>query len=185
MNICKVVGCEKPAVSRGWCNTHYQRWYRHRDPEALRHGPTGGTVLERLSFWIDASGDCWEWTGYCEAGGYGITTIDRTHYVAHRAVWENLVGSIPENLTLDHLCRNRSCVNPDHLEPVTQRENWLRGENPFIKNARKTHCKNGHLFNKVNTHHYVRDGSNRRRCRKCTAIRTAKTRSKSLPLGKT
>ena len=93
---------------------------------------------------------CWEWTGCKIWNGYGrihqIIDGKRKMILAHRAVYEILVGPIPEGLTLDHLCRNRSCVNPAHLEAITMRDNVLRGVGPTAINARKTHCINGHLL---------------------------------------
>ena len=70
----------------------------------------------------------------------------------HRAIYEKFVGPIPDGLTIDHLCRNRLCVNPAHLEPVTLAANVLRGESLPAKNARKTHCPKGHPYDETNTH---------------------------------
>jgi hypothetical protein len=104
--------------------------------------------LERLAPRIDASGDCWEWTGHLTARGYGVLSIKINgkwcNRRAHRLVWIALCGPIPDDLTLDHLCRLRRCVNPDHLEPVTNRVNILRGQSIPALNARGTHCKWGH-----------------------------------------
>ena len=77
---------------------------------------------------VDASGDCWLWTGYITPLGYGTLTVRRLGrgFKAHRLVYELLVGPIPVGLELDHLCRNTRCVNPDHLEPVTHAENMRR-----------------------------------------------------------
>lgn len=83
---------------------------------------------------------CWEWTGGIDRGGYGKWQ----HGKAHRVVYTKLRGPIPEGMQLDHRCRNRACVNPDHLEPVTNRENILRGNGHTAINARKQTCKRGH-----------------------------------------
>jgi hypothetical protein len=97
---------------------------------------------------VDAAG-CWLWTGYIAPNGYGRTSFgqQRGAYV-HRVVYEVLVGLIPPGLHLDHLCRVRHCVNPDHLEPVTPGENVRRGAN-----ATKTCCINGHAYTPDNTRH--------------------------------
>lgn len=86
------------------------------------------------------TGDCWIWTGETVKGGYGRTTVARRKTLVHRAVYEALIGPIPEGLTLDHLCRNTACYNPAHLEPVTLRENILRSNGLTAQNARKTSC---------------------------------------------
>jgi hypothetical protein len=79
-------------------------------------------------FWIkvDADGDCWVWRGAVDRYGYGKATINHVRHIAHRVAYELMVGPIPEGLTLDHLCRNTLCVNPDHLDPVTNRVNIQR-----------------------------------------------------------
>lgn len=125
-------------------------------------------LLDRVSekFVIDEHG-CWLWTGYIGEGGYGRVYeghSDGRTLMAHRVVYELAVGPIPEGLTLDHLCRVRCCVNPDHVEPVTLRENLLRGETSAAINAAKTRCIHGHAFTPENTYVYA-DG--RRTCRRC------------------
>lgn len=127
-------------------------------------------IPERLADKIDASGDCWEWTGARTKHGYGRVSIAGNVRQAHRVVWELLVGLIHDGFTLDHLCRNERCVNPDHLEPVTHGENVLRGYSPTSLNARKTHCKNGHPFTQDNTYYE----GHWRRCRTCNRAKVAR-----------
>lgn len=111
---------------------------------------------------IDISG-CWEWTA-SRRGGYGQVRWQGGTPGAHVVVYRLLMGEIPAGLQLDHLCRNRGCVNPEHLEPVTQRVNVLRGIGSAAENARKVACIHGHRFTAENT--YVgRDGH--RQCRTC------------------
>ena len=126
-------------------------------------------LLPKIDF--DGPGGCWLWTASQTSKGYGqIKRMDqRKPMPAHRAVWLAVVGPIPDGLTLDHLCRVRLCVNPDHLEPVTNRENILRGESMSAIHARKTHCPRGHPYDVVK-----KDGS--RRCRKCHADRERQRR---------
>lgn len=113
---------------------------------------------------IAISPGCWPWTGYCNGDGYGIFNPQRgVKYRAHRFAYELFVGMIPEGLTVDHLCKNRRCCNPLHMELVTRGENALRGEGPCAMNARKTHCMHGHEFTPQNT----RIKPEGRECRAC------------------
>jgi hypothetical protein len=113
---------------------------------------------------------CWLWTGPGNGAGYGIISRGRASegkVAAHRAVYELLLAPIPEGLTLDHLCRNRICVNPAHMEPVTMRVNLLRGEGPSARAARATHCPQGHEYSPDNTYRSKRG----RECKKCKVER--------------
>jgi hypothetical protein len=120
---CSIDGCETGVYCRGWCKRHYSRWQRHGDPLITKiiHGQI------KVRFWskVDQGEDCWRWTA-CTSNGYGRFSVKRQPVLAHRFAYELLVGPIPEGLELDHLCRNRWCVNPDHLEPVTHDENVRR-----------------------------------------------------------
>ena len=128
---------------------------------------------ERIElFWskVDKSGDCWVWTGCLFSTGYG-SFYDRSrknNRATHAIAYELCVGKVPEGLQLDHLCRNRACCNPAHLEPVTRRENLLRGNTVTAANAKKTHCKYGHEFTDDNT---KRDKHGKRYCRLCNTER--------------
>lgn len=108
--------------------------------------------------------DCWEWIAGCTPEGYGKFWINGKTDLAHRVAYRLHVGPIPHGLVLDHLCRNRRCVRPDHLEPVTHRTNLLRGDTLAAANVAKTHCRNGHPYSEVNTY-IAPDGS--RMCRLC------------------
>lgn len=114
---------------------------------------------------IDPSG-CWLWTASCGNGGYGQFAVRHpkpTMVGAHRFAYEHFVGPIPAGLDLDHLCRNRRCVNPAHLEPVTRRENLLRGVGPAARGRDKV-CRNGHPLTGDNL---VKRKDGRRRCKTC------------------
>lgn len=116
----------------------------------MSRGPKPRPAIERWErLVIKVDDGCWLWTGATQAGGYGrFFGEDRKAVLVHRWTYEHFVGPIPDGLTIDHLCRNTSCVNPDHLEPVTREVNAHRG-NP---NAGKTHCTNGHEFTPENTY---------------------------------
>lgn len=113
------------------------------------------------------------WLGYRKPNGYGEMGIGRKVFLAHRVAYELFVGPIPDGMTLDHKCRERACVNPDHLEPVTNRENILRGISPSAQNAHATHCTQGHPFDDENTYSYTwdRTGQKARICKACNLAR--------------
>lgn len=122
------------------------------------------------------TGDCWVWTAGVTGYGYG-------HYrpggsanqrVAHRVAYETLIAPVPAGLVLDHLCRRPACVNPAHLDAVTQQQNVLRGSAQAARNARVTRCPHGHEYDEANTYVYTRkDGRVGRYCLACRAARRA------------
>lgn len=132
---------------------------------------------------MSLSESCWIWTGIRHTSGYGyVTRGEHVNKMAHRVIWEMMVGPIPEEMQLDHICRQRGCVNPNHLRVVTQRENLLAfgSKAPVAANAVKTHCPRGHAFDETNT--YRAPGAlSKRICRSCRRDQTraffAKNRS--------
>jgi len=115
---------------------------------------------------------CWIWIGCLINGGYGRLGFNNKRYLAHRFVFEYLMGEqIPKELVSDHLCRNRACVNPEHLEFVTDKVNTNRG---IRYNSSKTECIHGHKFTKKNTLNMIQYGRNVRHCKKCQSIRYKK-----------
>lgn len=125
-------------------------------------------------FWskVEPAGDgCWNWTGAISVGGsgrgggYGRLTIDNRGRLAHRVAYELTFGAIPAGLVLDHLCRNRRCVRPDHLEVVSRRENSLRGSAPTVIAFRNGTCKQGHPHTSATT--YITPSNGQPRCVIC------------------
>lgn len=110
---------------------------------------------------------CWQWNGAKVGHGYGVLGVEVGSRLAHRLSYEHFKGPISEGLTIDHLCMNTACVNPDHLEAVTNQVNNSRGSSMSAMHARKTHCPQGHEYTSANT--YMHRGS--RHCRACHVIR--------------
>ncbi len=121
-------------------------------------------------------GDCWEWTGTKNSWGYGRFLVDGRRIMAHRVCYEILVGKIPEGLVIDHLCRNHACVNPAHIEALTQLVNARRGRNIHRE---KTHCVRGHEYTEENTRVMrMKDGYLNRKCKNCEQRRWIEIDSK-------
>lgn len=170
---CEVDGCKRTDLrGLGLCGKHYQRQRTHGDPLILKLDP-GRSVEER--FWEKVNkngpipercpelGPCWVWTGGTSEG-YGMFWLDGTQVRAHILSFTWAKGEIAEGQERDHLCRNRRCVNPDHLEAVTHWTNTARGEGPAALNLVKTHCGVcGTEYSKENTYLY----RNQRHCRNC------------------
>jgi hypothetical protein len=169
---CVIEDCGRPHYGRGWCKKHYLHWWQYGTPFRL-------TVEDRFAAMVDKNGpvpecrpelgSCWVATTSLKGDGYArITDARGVRILAHRWTYEQFVGPIPDGLQIDHLCRVRHCVNPDHLEPVTSRENTMRGTNFSAQKARQTHCIRGHEFTPENTR--INRAGNRQ-CRACRQAR--------------
>lgn len=130
----------------------------------------GMTLRERV--WLQLSppteSGCIEWLGLVSSDGYGKIRVGIKRERAHRVVYEMLIGPIPRarDIHVDHLCRNRKCVNVEHLEVVSEKVNILRGTSPTALNARKTHCPRGHEYTGENL---IVGRAGWRACRACKA----------------
>lgn len=152
---------DKPVVGRGLCNAC---WKREKKNGTLKNfAGRYGFVEDRWNHHLN-KGDpdsCWNWAGPIFNNGYGMWIVGRSlQRGAHIESYNRYVGQVEKGLELDHLCRNRACVNPKHLEPVTKVVNILRGIGPSALNAKKTHCPKGHPYDFVDT-------AGHRRCRVC------------------
>lgn len=182
---CIVDGCDNPKKTRGMCNKHYLRWWndtpaeerKPRDPSlTTRYEPLADRLMRQVA--VQPNG-CWHWTSWINEHGYGQVKLNGKSVAAHRAMYIALIGPVPEDRELDHLCHTRDascpggdtclhrrCVNPACLEPVTTRVNALRSRSATAKNATKTHCSQGHPFDEQNTIVSKRQ----RTCRECARI---------------
>lgn len=171
---CSVQGCGAPVLARGWCSAHHGRWLRHGHPQTdipvLRHGSLATRLEQQIAY--EPNTGCWLWMGCVNRGGYGrISRGGRSGKSAlvHRVSYSLHRGSVPPGYELDHLCRQRSCLNPEHLEIVTRKVNIARGDGPRLtrlKHQQRTHCKWGHPFTADNTRWQI-DHRNGARCRQC------------------
>lgn len=140
--------------------------------------------LDRFAAKVEVTDSCWLWTATRHRKGYGQFQFDGSMRQAHRWLWEQTVGPIPEGLELDHLCRVRHCVNPDHLEPVTHAENVARAASPSAAlrrhwdnwRAERPNCPKGHPYTEENTMTYPYKP---RQCRTCNRERAAAWRART------
>lgn len=171
---CSAEGCVASTVmARGMCAYHYLRWYK-RHPGAAK-AITVRPLIERLweGLRVNMESGCWEWQAVRGADGYGRLGVRGATVLTHRAMYQLLIGPIPPGLHIDHLCRNRSCCNPFHLDACTHQVNTARSHG----NGSKTHCKNGHEFTPENTYR-APNTHVRRDCRVCRREAMARLRER-------
>lgn len=132
--LCEIGGCDKRHLSRGWCEMHYARWYKHGSPLTVYPRGYRGEPIDRFMRYVQKTDDCWDWTGAKDSTGYGrfawgdddLGKNCKTK-AAHIFSYLHFKGEYDRNLVIDHICNNTTCVNPDHLRPLTHCMNLLRG----------------------------------------------------------
>ena len=148
---------------------------RKRSTKFERSAPRDAQIANALLKYSVVPTGCWLWSGTIANTGYGQVWVMGRRFSAHRFFYQSHVGPINSSQVVDHLCRNRSCVNPAHMELVTNKENILRGISPSAENARKTECKRGHKLEGDSVYLYM---GKVRMCRLCRVEATKRWREK-------
>ena len=167
--VCTVEGCDDYRKGQGLCSKHYAR---------VRSSGTTDLIVESVEerFWkhVDKTETCWNWAGTENGRGYGFFWDGNKYVQVHRYAYQKLKGVIPNGLQVDHLCFNKLCINPAHLEAVTPRENLRRAQIHHGVGCAVTHCPAGHEYTPENT--YV-EPKGSRSCRECRRERTRQWRA--------
>lgn len=171
--------CPRGPVARGMCLKHYKRWKKWGSPEGAAPKISRGdsfrakTTVSDFPHGRPGLGKCIEWRGLINHAGYGIFTHRPSGVIrqmAHRAALELEGEQIPEGMVVDHVCRNRACVNPAHLEIVTNEENLRRGIGYRLRNGMDNSCVHGHKYTPENTYENPNKAQDIR-CRECSRER--------------
>lgn len=178
---CSIESCDKPAARRELCWTHYHRLKNWGDPN--KTGVRGLTLWERalLSVSKEPNG-CWLWLGCLNEYGYGVIREGKKVRRVHRVGYIATYGPVPDGLVLDHFyCDTKRCVNPDHVKPVTIKENsWRNNACISAQNALKTHCPWGHEYNDINTYLKKTKYGFSRQCRACKRVLAKAQKKKAM-----
>lgn len=136
-NRCIIPGCDRKVHGHGWCRLHYQRWHKWGDPMTALVARDGASVEHRFWLKVDktAPDGCWVWTAHIHRLGYGLFNSGGRTRLAHRVSYELSGFELTDGLELDHLCRNRACVNPAHLEQVSHVVNVRRGRTALMEST--------------------------------------------------
>lgn len=171
--LCSIPDCGKPFEARGYCPMHYQRWRKYGDPNTVGLDYNAERRFH-ANIVVDANG-CWIWQARdINQWGHARWMVGGKRVGVHRWAYERWIGSIPDGLVIDHLCRVPACVNLEHLEPVTQPENVMRAPTAVTTiNAKKTHCIHGHAFEGSNL---IWRKNGERPCRQCRACTNRRAR---------
>ena len=179
---CSVEDCGRSVAANGWCDLHYKRVRRNGHTELRVKQTLADYMAERTrvsgpSPERPGLGPCHVWTGTKFLTGYGAVGL-RTHHkaLAHGMAYTLARGEIPDGSVIDHLCRNRACVNPEHLEVVSNEENLRRGKGYRLRNGMDSACLHGHEYTPENTYINPNDPQDIR-CRTCSRIRDRKRAS--------